>query len=228
MDAPQISTLREEASPPPLKAKRIKLVIKDKPTASTVPPASRHHQQQQQQPHSTNAEEDGEEEEDDQEDQLIDDDEPIPPSGLPPPRPVEVTSKRKSPAKRKPRKSDKRPPEEGRFREKVIQQPGAPNLAPTMLWFEANPSEPHGAGQASDHGQITMLGPDPPLSMKITGKKKVVSKKTIAPKKPKTSVASSSSTTKYVSHMSQVPDINCMVGHRRSSFYRLLCLRTLE
>ncbi|KAF9067050.1 hypothetical protein BDP27DRAFT_1423218 [Rhodocollybia butyracea] len=184
MDAPQISTLREEATPP-LKAKRIKLL------------------------------------DDDQEDQLIDDDEPIPTSNVPSPRnppagspssdlahalnlasgagssaSAPAAAKRKSPVKKKPRKSDKhvKPPEEGRFREKVMQQPGAPNLAPTLLWFEANPSaesqEPGGLASEAG-GQISMLGPDPPLSMKIAPKKKAAAKKAPAPKKAKTAAVAS-------------------------------------
>ncbi|KAJ3981652.1 hypothetical protein F5890DRAFT_1534291 [Lentinula detonsa] len=194
MDAPQISTLREQSTPPPS-------------TSSTAPPpAVRHHQQQQPTQRSSNGE-DGEEDEDDQEDQLIDDDDPIRPSDLPPPpRPTAEFSaglspaKRKAPAKRKPRKSEKRPPEEGRLKEKVMQQPGAPNLAPTMSWFEANPSnsnnsESHDAGlPPSEGGQITMLGADQPLSLKIAGKKKAATKKAPAQKKVKTSSAAAAST----------------------------------
>ncbi|KAJ3993451.1 hypothetical protein F5050DRAFT_1714480 [Lentinula boryana] len=183
MDAPQISTLREESTPPPTKVnttRRIKLLV-NKPSTSSIapPPAVRHHQQQQPTQRSSNGE-DGEEDEDDQEDQLIDDDDPIRPSDLPPPpRPTAEFSagsspaKRKAPAKRKPRKSEKRPPEEGRLKEKVMQQPGLP---------------------PSERGQITMLGADQPLSLKIAGKKKAATKKAPAQKKVKTSSAAAAST----------------------------------
>ncbi|KAJ3908282.1 hypothetical protein F5879DRAFT_937974 [Lentinula edodes] len=202
MDAPQISTLREEATPPPPKVnttRRIKLLISKPSTPSTAPPAR---QQQPQVQRSILGDDDEEDEEDDQEDQLIDDDDPIRPSDLPPPpRPaVESSSgsppKKKAPPKRKPRKNDKRPPEEGRLKEKVMQQPGAPNLAPTLLWFEANPSnlnnsESHDAGlPSSEGGQITMLGPDQPLSLKISGKKKAPAKKASTQKKQQTKTSS--------------------------------------
>ncbi|KAJ3774388.1 hypothetical protein FB446DRAFT_481463 [Lentinula raphanica] len=210
MDAPQISTLREESTPPPVAAKvnttrRIKLLV-NKPSSSTAPPpAARHHQPTQR---PKNGDEDGDDDDDDQEDQLIDDDDPIRPSDLPPPpRPAAEASsagsspvKKKAPAKRKPRKNDKRPPEEGRLKEKVMQQPGAPNLAPTMLWFEANPNsnsnnpESHEAGPSSEGGQITMLSSDQPLPMKIAGKKKATTKKAPAQKKAKTSSAAAAST----------------------------------
>jgi hypothetical protein len=64
------------------------------------------------------------EEEEDEEDQLIDDD-------------VEMTpAKKKTPPKRKPRKKSAED-----AKEKVSAQSAVPNLAPTISWFEANPSE---------------------------------------------------------------------------------------
>ncbi|EEB94241.1 hypothetical protein MPER_06976, partial [Moniliophthora perniciosa FA553] len=78
MDAPEISTLREESTPPPSKASsnpgfRLKLVVKDKTKTIASSSAGRQY----------GDEDDGDEEDEDQEDQLIDDeDAPIPSTAL--------------------------------------------------------------------------------------------------------------------------------------------------
>ncbi|KAJ7597293.1 hypothetical protein C8J56DRAFT_919694 [Mycena floridula] len=122
MDAPQISTLHDEESPPPApRPFRVKLVFKDK--ASTSVPRSA-----------------PTEDEEDEVDQLIDEDET--PAKL---NPI-VIPPRKVPAKRKPRKSEKRPTagvaeDEGRLRERIIPSGSTASTAPSMSWFEANPQE---------------------------------------------------------------------------------------
>ncbi|KAF8079120.1 hypothetical protein FPV67DRAFT_1467583 [Lyophyllum atratum] len=147
MDAPQISTLRESESPPPqpkasTSGRRSKTSHKPPP----VWPRPRRKEL------NTDEEYDEVEEE---EDQLIDDDDelmkPVPAAALPNPARSGDSSKRKTSGKRKPRKSEKRIAEDERkAQEKAMSsQPGAPNLAPTMTWFEATPSEhPDDAGQA--------------------------------------------------------------------------------
>ncbi|KAF5380295.1 hypothetical protein D9757_007913 [Collybiopsis confluens] len=233
MDAPQISTLREEATPPPAQPKtnprRIKLVVKEQEKAT--PASSARHTQ-------AHRGEDDEEDDEDQEDQLIDDETPIPRSKLShPPRPYNAavlsseigagtsagaagasaagssvsaaaSKKTKTPVKRKPRKHEKKPPEEGRLREKVMQQPGAPNVAPTMLWFEANPAasghapnqlvhkfhhQPESPAIADPGGQMAVLIPEPMLQPG-GGKKKgsTVAKKQTTAKKEKAKEASTS------------------------------------
>ncbi|KAF9245666.1 hypothetical protein BU15DRAFT_70737 [Melanogaster broomeanus] len=112
MDAPQISTLREENTPPPSRTSkfRVKLLVGDKkgkgksssPSGSAtarknIPPT-----QSQPQPQS-----DEEVDEEDEEDQLIDDDEPAPPISAPVAS-ASTGTKRKAPSKKsRPRKSEK-------------------------------------------------------------------------------------------------------------------------
>ncbi|KIK81886.1 hypothetical protein PAXRUDRAFT_832554 [Paxillus rubicundulus Ve08.2h10] len=110
MDAPQISTLREEDTPPPSRTSkfRVKLLVSDKkgkgksssPSGSAVARKNIPPTQPQSRPQS-----DEEEDEEDEEDQLIDDDEPAPSISAP------ITlagTKRKAPSKKaRPRKSDK-------------------------------------------------------------------------------------------------------------------------
>lgn len=110
MEAPQISTLKEEATPPPsLSAAtstpsklRVKLVVsRSKGTSSpkTAVPAKR-----------PRSDDDGEDDDDDQEDQLIDDDDDgAPASASAPVKPTEPQApapKRKPPVKRKTKKNE--------------------------------------------------------------------------------------------------------------------------
>ncbi|KAK7464505.1 hypothetical protein VKT23_006674 [Stygiomarasmius scandens] len=169
MEAPQISTLRDEPSPPPqAKANppsrlRVKLVVKDKSkSASTSAPSSSHQKNPD--------EEEGDEDDDDQEDQLIDDDEP-PKAGSSSPKKKSTPSKGAATTtmntKGKARKNAKRPPEEGRLREKVQQQPGAPNLSPTMLLFDAGAlSQPGGDVNYQEEELPTYLKPPPKKKQK--------------------------------------------------------------
>ena len=124
MDAPEISTLRDDSSPPApahktVSAGKLKLKLNvaepsaSKPEPLPVAPKST----------AEEGEDDVDEEPEDQEDQLIDDDDEAPPA--------HASSKRKSPAKpRKPRKSDKQRPAED------TQEPNT--AGPTTLsWVEA-------------------------------------------------------------------------------------------
>ncbi|KAK0233853.1 hypothetical protein IW262DRAFT_1332888 [Armillaria fumosa] len=118
MDAPQISTLREEVTPPPPQRTgiRVKLVVGKKNAGPTVTVPSKR-------PHT----EDEADEDEDQEDQLIDDEDEVSakPSKVPA-RPAEATPKRKAPVKRKSKKTEKKGSEEKQ--EKPVPPPPPPSL----------------------------------------------------------------------------------------------------
>ncbi|KAF7307365.1 hypothetical protein MIND_00530600 [Mycena indigotica] len=175
VDAPQISTLREETSPAP--TRRVKLLVKNAggPTATQTTTTSR------KRPISALTDEE------DEEDQLIDDDEaPVitsPPIQPPPPANTttistsgEPPTKRKAPNKRKPRKTEKKVAEEERIAAEKIMGQTAGNLAPSMTWFEVSPHRAHEhAGQMSTidlsknnpnaSNSSTPVIPPPPLSI---------------------------------------------------------------
>lgn len=118
MDAPQISTLREETTPPPSRGSkfRVKLLVGDKKgtgksSSPSVPAAARKSVPQNQTLPQPQSEEEVDEE--DEEDQLIDDDEPAP-SISAPVASVSAGTKRKAPPKKpsRPRKSDKQDKED--------------------------------------------------------------------------------------------------------------------
>ncbi|PPQ69442.1 hypothetical protein CVT25_004834 [Psilocybe cyanescens] len=141
MDAPQISTLREEETPPPHASKKLTINPRKRPAA---PPTSVEPWSGTKKKKENNEDED---EEDQLIDELIDDDDdelakpsPSSLSG----RPTESASKRKTSTKKKARKSDKKAGEvEKKVKEKVSQPTGAHNLAPTMSCFKANLAESH-------------------------------------------------------------------------------------
>jgi Wiskott-Aldrich syndrome protein len=121
MDAPQISTLRDEETPPPTRTSkfRVKLLINDSKGAASS--SSR-----------KQGEDEDEDEDEDEEDQLIDDDDddnsinpnPLTSSA----RPLDVPGKRRPSHKRKPRKSEKRIVEDERqARAKEDVRPGMPS-----------------------------------------------------------------------------------------------------
>ncbi|PBL00347.1 hypothetical protein ARMGADRAFT_1159693 [Armillaria gallica] len=160
MDAPQISTLREEVTPPPPQRTgiRVKLVVGKKNAGPTVTVPSKR-------PHT----EDEADEDEDQEDQLIDDDDDVnaKPSKAPP-RPVEATPKRKAPVKRKAKKTEKKSSEEKQ--EKPVPPPPPPSL----------PEE----GVDLNHISLTVAPPvEPAPAPPKAVKKKPAAKK--APVKPK-------------------------------------------
>ncbi|KAJ7204430.1 hypothetical protein GGX14DRAFT_647011 [Mycena pura] len=156
MDAPQISTLRDDSPPLDPPPRRVKLLVKDTRGAAGQPSSSRKHA----------LSDDDDEEEEDEEDELIDDDDdvvPLVPPSAPPSSAGDSPSKRKAPSKRKPRKTEKKLAEEERLSaEKNMQAGAAASLAPTMTWFEVAPSK------AQQHaGQMGTLdvGPAPPLNI---------------------------------------------------------------
>ena len=118
MDAPQISTLREDDTPPPARGSkpRVKLLVSDKkgkgksspPSVSAATRKSVSQNQTQPQPQTEE-----EVDEEDEEDQLIDDDEPAP-SISAPVASVSTGTKRKAPPKKpsRPRKGDKQDKED--------------------------------------------------------------------------------------------------------------------
>ncbi|KAG6874377.1 hypothetical protein C0995_015113 [Termitomyces sp. Mi166 len=145
MDAPEISTLKDEESPPPQpKVSGSGRRTKTKPKAPHAWPRPRRKE---------NITDDEYDEVEEEEDQLIDDDEdepvkPVPVTTFPnPSRSGEVAKKRTS-SKRKPRKSEKRIAEDERkAQEKAMTNvSGRIELAPTVTWFEATPSEPPDSG----------------------------------------------------------------------------------
>ncbi|KAK7063886.1 hypothetical protein R3P38DRAFT_16423 [Favolaschia claudopus] len=146
MDAPQISTLHQEDSPPPQPPRRVKLLVKDTRPGAGQASSSR----------KRPLPDDDEPEEEDEEDQLIDDDDVVPLARpvVTVPAPAESSSKRKAPSKRKPRKNEKKAVDEDRKSKEKIVQPPAPNLGATMSWFEVSAAKAH--QQAGQMGTIDM------------------------------------------------------------------------
>ncbi|KAI0756506.1 hypothetical protein C8Q80DRAFT_1129008 [Daedaleopsis nitida] len=134
MDAPQISTLREETTPEPNPARskfRVKLLVNDKAESSKAGSTSSKHGR------ADSDEDDEDEDDDDEEDQLIDDDddEVVKPAPSLPPQvapPVVAT-----PPKRGGRGRGGRG---GRGRGRGGRA-GAPVPGPGVTWFETAPSE---------------------------------------------------------------------------------------
>ena len=135
MDAPQISTLREETTPEPNPARsskfRVKLLVNDKaaegPKAGST--SSKHGR--------PDSDDDEDEDEDEEEDQLIDDDDeevPKPPPSVPPPVVAPVVA---TPPKRGGRGRGRGG---GRGRGRGGRG-GAPVPGPGVTWFETAPSE---------------------------------------------------------------------------------------
>jgi hypothetical protein len=141
MDAPQISILREEETPPPVPksastSRRGKTSVK--PRTADFPTWPRPVRKESQ------TEEEYEEAEE-EEDQLIDDDDddddmkPVPPAALSASRSGD--SKRKSPAKKKPRKSDKRVADDGKNAgEKAVT---IHSEAPPLTWLAEHHEDSH-------------------------------------------------------------------------------------
>lgn len=193
MDAPQISTLRDEDSPPPppppppsqspkkaASTRKTKALPKSKKPIDWAQIQIRNSVAERKSPGS----EDEPDEPEEEEDQLIDDDDDDIPKPSPVPTPSSARStadpsqKKKAAVKRKPRKSEKRPPDaaEKKTREKIPQPSGAHLVAPTMSWFEANPTEPHDA-VVEPEAPVSVEGP---LKIKLS----VPGKKKTSPRKP--------------------------------------------
>jgi hypothetical protein len=110
MDAPQISTLREEETPPPQPTRtskfRVKLLVNDTSGRASPSLTSRTSVPGQ-------GEDEGEEDDEDEEDQLIDDDDNVHANlPIPMPKHLDEGSKRKVSHKRKPKKTEKKAAED--------------------------------------------------------------------------------------------------------------------
>jgi len=192
MDAPQISTLREEATPPPAsmksKSKLGSIPWLKPPGWSKGPNGSPLHSGKS--PHPPFPREDQDEPEE-EEDQLIDDDDDDAPqpSGTSSSRPIENIQNRKLPAKRKSRKGNKTPGDAGgKSKEKIPDPLGAQNLAPTMSCFKATPAESHEDAETASISQIKA----PNDTTLVKAKKKV------SPRKPPTIPRAKTKLMKYV------------------------------
>ena len=182
MDAPQISTLPEEATPPPASVK-----FKSKPGWSKPhgwskgPSGPPLHSGKP--PHSPFMRDDQDELE--EEDQLIDDDDDdaLQPSSS---RPAEI---RKLPAKKKARKGNKPTVEtEEKPKEKVPDPLGTQNLAPTMSCFKATPVESHEDAETATIPQAKAPNDTTPVK----------AKKKVSPRRPTTMPRAKTKSTKYV------------------------------
>ena len=181
MEAPQISTLREEATPPPASTKvrsRHAYIPWHKPSVWKGPngPSLRIPKSM----HSPVREDRDEPEE--EEDQLIDDDDEAP-------QPSENVQNPKIPAKSKNRKGNKATGDmAGKSKEKVTDPLGAQNLAPTMSCFKATPAESHEDAEAASISPIKVAN-DATL---------VKAKKKVSPRKPPTIPRAKMKLAKYV------------------------------
>ena len=177
MEAPQISTLREEATPPPASVKSKSKPGWLKPSGWSKGPNGPPLQSGKI-PHSPFAREDRDEPEE-EEDQLIDDDDDdaLQPSTTSSGRPTENLQNRKLPPKKKARKGNKTTGDTGgKSKEKVPDLPGAQNLAPTMSCFKATPAESHEDAETASVSQIKA-----PIDTTL-----VKAKKKVSPRKPST------------------------------------------
>lgn len=165
MDAPQISTLREDDdTPPPAKTRvskfRVKLRVNE--PSSSAPPSS-----SPRGPHTPRDTEEDDEDEEDEEDQLADDDDvPQPvPTIIPP---VITTPSHSSSSKRGGHTTSGRGRGRGRGRGKVA----APETGPMMSCFEVSPGK--GSGNNTPHAVIEMGGEGPaplPPAVKVPRKR---------------------------------------------------------
>lgn len=173
MDAPQISTLPEEATPPPTSVKSKSKSGWLKPhgwSTGKGPVGPPLHGGKS--PHSPFTRDDQDEAE--EEDQLIDDDDDdtLQPSATSSSRPTE---NRKLPPKKKARKGNKNTVEtEEKSKEKVPDPLGTQNLAPTMSCFKATPVESHEDAETATVSQIKAPNDVTPVK----------AKKKVSPRRP--------------------------------------------
>ena len=185
MDAPQISTLSEEATPPPASVKSKSKPGWPKPQGwskgPNVPPLH-----SGKSPHSPFTRDDQDEPE--EEDQLIDDDDDdaLQPSATSSSRPTEI---RKLPPKKKARKGNKTIETGEKSKEKVPDLLGTQNLAPTMSCFKATPVESHEDAETATISQTK--GPNDATPVKA--------KKNVSPRRPLSMPRAKTKSTKYVS-----------------------------
>lgn len=188
MDAPQISTLREDPTPPPSRGSkfRVKLLVVDKKgkgksSSPSVPAAARKSIPQNQTEPQPKSEEEVDEE--DEEDQLIDDDEPAPSISAPVVASVSTGTKRKAPPKKssRPRKSDKQDKEDKKPDGESCSHFIYVVARGTKLSLLIEPREP----PDNEDGQSVST---PALPEKPPTKKKAAPRKAAAASKPKTRV----------------------------------------
>ena len=170
MDAPQISTLPEESTPPPASVKS-----KSKPQGwSKGPSGPPLHSGKS--PHSRDDQDEPEEEED----QLIDDDDDdaLQPSATPSSRPTE---NRKLPAKKKARKGNKTTLETGEKSKEMV-------FLPAMSCFKATPVESHEDAETATISQTKAPNDVTPVKVK----------KKVSPRRPLTMPRAKTKSAKYV------------------------------
>lgn len=129
MDAPRISTLKDEESPPPSSHKKTAVSNKKRPQVTAMSGEG-----------WARGSADKEADIEDEEDQLIDELDEEENGDAKPSRTIDVAQKRKASAKRKPRKGDKKATDP----EKKSKDKGAPAglpVAPTISIFKANPAD---------------------------------------------------------------------------------------
>jgi hypothetical protein len=167
MDAPQISTLPEEATPPPASVKSKSKPGWAKPHGwSKGPNGPPLHSGKS--PHSPFTRDDQDEPEE-EEDQLIDDDDDddaLQPLATSSSRPTE---NRKLPAKKKARKGNKTVETGEKSKEKVPDPLGTQNLAPTMSCFKATPVESHEDAETATISQTKAPNDSTPVKAKKKG-----------------------------------------------------------
>ncbi|TFY67970.1 hypothetical protein EVG20_g3734 [Dentipellis fragilis] len=178
MDAPQISTLREEDSPPPTSSPartgkfRVKLLVNNEAKANTKFISFNGETGEEAGETDEVDEEDEADEEDDEEDQLIDDDDDVNSVSVASGPPVAGPSSRGGPSKRGQKKSRGQGKRRGRA--------GAPTPVALMSTFEASPAEhpaavPSPLREPLDLPIVEALTPSSPIP-----KKKPVPKGTTA------------------------------------------------
>ena len=181
MDAPRISTLREEESPPPQQRK----------TASSRKPKSTPKGKTGEfpflpRPRKESLTDDEYDEPEEEEDQLIDDDDDEmnkPTPSQTPGRSAEAGQKRKAPSKRKPRKSEKKADDDKKGKEKQSQQTAPPTTPQiTVETSEAEPSPPDLVGNTTAVPSNTPqdMPPEPITASKLSPP----TKKKASPRKP--------------------------------------------
>ena len=133
MEAPHISTLREDESPPPHKKAAVNSKKRPRPNPTSGEPWKRV---------VAAREADDVDDEEDQLDQLIDDDgNGNTMKASPSSRPTDAAQKRKASAKRKPRKGEKKAGETEKKTKDKIDTTSGQLIAPTISFFEANPAD---------------------------------------------------------------------------------------
>jgi hypothetical protein len=132
MEAPRISTLREEESPPPHKKAAVNSKKRPRPNPTPSEPWKR--------VVAARGADDVDDEED-QLDELIDDDGNGNTKALPSSRPTDAAQKRKASAKRKSRKGEKKAGETEKKTKDKIDSTSGQLIAPTISFFKANPAD---------------------------------------------------------------------------------------